>query len=193
MGAEHAGRRRVFYHYFTCYTTLTHMQTNFKRNLFLSIGGTTLLLVVSAIASFWSIERLLDSYKAANDTQKVVLKLNESMISVLDAQTSMRGYLVTGKAGFMIEYDDVQNQVADTFSEIRMLIGDDSVQQKRIDDLRLLHAEFFSYLNGMVEKRRVNPNFDPDELHEGKRIKAEIQALSKRIESSELERLSQQF
>ncbi len=169
------------------------MQTNFKRNLFFSIGGTALLFIISAMASFWSIERLLDSYKQANNTQQVVLKLNEAMISVLDAQTSMRGYLVTGKPGFMIEYDEVQNEVADTFSEIRMLIGDDSVQQKRIDELRAIHGEFFAYLDDMVEKRRGNPNFDPDELHEGKRIKGEVQALSKRIENAELERLGGQF
>lgn len=152
-----------------------------------------MLLILSSMASFWSIQRLLSSYEQANETQEVMLKLNEAMITVLDAQTSMRGYLVTGKSGFMVEYDTLEHSVADTFSQIRLLIGDDAAQQARIDELRALHKEFFVYLNDMVQKRRVNLLFNPEELHEGKRLKGEIQALTKRLENAELERLGSQF
>ncbi len=70
------------------------MNSSFKRNLLILYGLSFLLLIVSAIASYSSINNLLNSQKLVNHTNLVKNNL-ESIISVLkDAETGQRGLYV---------------------------------------------------------------------------------------------------
>ncbi len=75
-------------------------QNNFKRNLLISSLVSLLILMISSTASFLSIKSLLNSNYWVNHTQEVIYNLNEGISVVTDAQTSMRGFLITGNDEF---------------------------------------------------------------------------------------------
>ena len=82
------------------------MQSNFKRNLLISSTISLLVLVVSSTASYISIKKLLESNFWVNHTQQVIYNLNQGEASVIDAQTSMRGFLITGDLAFIDMYNN---------------------------------------------------------------------------------------
>jgi CHASE3 domain sensor protein len=55
------------------------MQSTFKRNLLVSYGISALLLLVSSIASFVSIQNLLYSSQEVNHTTQVIIELENVM------------------------------------------------------------------------------------------------------------------
>ena len=76
------------------------MMNTFKRNLIIGYGLSLLLLIVTAIASYSSIESLLDSQARVNHTNAVINKLEEVISVSKDAETGQRGYLLTGQENF---------------------------------------------------------------------------------------------
>ena len=81
------------------------MKNNFKRNLLISSLVSLLVLMISSTASFISIKNLLKSNFWVNHTQDVIYNLNQGSSSLTDAQTSMRGYLITGDEQFVNRYN----------------------------------------------------------------------------------------
>ena len=76
------------------------METNFKRNLLVFFSISLVILIVSSAASFISINSLLKSNSMVNHTQEVIYNLNEGTALMVEAQTSVRGYLITGRESF---------------------------------------------------------------------------------------------
>ena len=83
-------------------------EDNFKRNLLISSLVSLMVLMISSTASFLSIKNLLDSNSWVNHTQEVIYNLNEGSAVITDAQTSMRGYLITGDEQFVDRYNDAE-------------------------------------------------------------------------------------
>ena len=73
------------------------MNGNFRRNVLISSAVSVLILLISSTASFISIRSLLNSNNLVNRTQDIIYNLNEGNSLMLESQTSMRGYLVSGK------------------------------------------------------------------------------------------------
>jgi CHASE3 domain sensor protein len=73
----------------------------FKRNLIVSTSVSVLILIVSSTASFLSIKSLLDSNSLVSHTHEVIYNLNAAKLTMADAQTSVRGYLITGRENFL--------------------------------------------------------------------------------------------
>lgn len=67
------------------------MNNTFKRNLIISTTISVLILVVSSVASYLSIKKLLESNKLVGHTHEIIYNLNGAQLSVTDAQTSVRG------------------------------------------------------------------------------------------------------
>ena len=86
------------------------MNGNFKRNLLISSLVSLLVLTVSSVASFISIKSLLNSNFWVNHTQDVIYNLNEGSSIITEAQTSMRGYLLTGDEQFVERFNDAENK-----------------------------------------------------------------------------------
>ena len=73
----------------------------FKRNLIIGYGISLLLLIISAVASYISINNLLTSAGWVNHTNEVGKKVDGVSSVLVDAETAQRGYLLTGKEEFL--------------------------------------------------------------------------------------------
>ena len=62
------------------------------RNLQIGFGLSLLILIVSSVASYSSIQNLLESARQVDHTDSVINRLEDVMSTMKDAETGQRGY-----------------------------------------------------------------------------------------------------
>jgi len=167
------------------------MDGNFKRNLLVSFGVSLLILIVSSTASYLSIKSLLASNNWVNHTQEVIYNLNAGGATMVDAQTSMRGFLVTGRKDFLQEYDGKDNLTADYLKKVEELTIDNEAQQAALRELRQLKTAFYNYLDEKIQDKFEGKLTLADDLDMGKRLMDEIRVILKRMERQEQQLLKE--
>lgn len=161
------------------------MQSNFKRNLLISSLVSLLVLTISSVASFISIKSLLSSNFWVNHTQDVIYNLNEGSSIITEAQTSMRGYLLTGDEQFVDRFNDAENRSNAYFEKLDELTADNPSQKKLLETLRDKRSGFFKYLNNQIVKKRLSKETLIFDLNEGRNMMNEMRAIIKKIENTE--------
>lgn len=161
------------------------MKNNFKRNLLISSLISLLVLTVSSTASFLSIKSLLNSNFWVNHTQDVIYNLNEGSAIITEAQTSMRGYLITGDEQFITRYNDAEVKSNSYFEKVSELTLDNPAQQTQLNELKTLRSNFFKYLNNQIVKKRLGKNAATFDLTEGRNMMNDLRGQIKKIENTE--------
>ncbi|MBF0695572.1 MAG: response regulator [Flavobacterium sp.] len=161
------------------------MQSNFKRNLIISSGISVLILLISSIASYFSIQNLLDSNKQVNRTQDIIYNLNAGTTVMVEAQTSVRGFLITGRTTFLTEYKGAEQRTRDHFKTIRQLKIDGGRSPKNVDLLEVKSRRFYQYLDKHVDNKTKGMPLLALSIDEGKRLMAELRSTVETIENEE--------
>jgi len=161
------------------------MKNNFKRNLLISSFASIIVLMVSSTASYLSIKNLLKSNFWVNHTQDVIYNLNQGSSTLTDAQTSMRGYLITGDEQFVARYNAYEAESNSYFEKLDELTVDNVYQQKALAELKTLRSNFFKYLNNQIVKKRFGKQSAVFDLNEGRRMMDELRSYFKQIENRE--------
>lgn len=161
------------------------MKSNFRRNLLISSTVSLLVLMISSTASFISIKSLLDSNSWVNHTQDVIYNLNEGSAIITEAQTSMRGYLITGDEQYVDRYNDAEAKSNTYFDKVAELTVDNPSQQMQLKELKPLRDNFFKYLNNQIVKKRLGKNAAIFDLTEGRNMMSDLRAQIKTVENTE--------
>ncbi|CAM3447638.1 histidine kinase [Flavobacterium longum] len=165
------------------------MNGNFKRNLLLSSGASLLILIISSTASYLSIKNLIDTNAMVNHTQEVIYNVNETQAVIVDAQTGMRGYLITGKRTFLDKRTGAEAKTAEFLDKLERLTLDNPAQQVTIKEIRPLAYSFFRYLEKRIEDKDLEKSVTVFDLDRGKQLSDELRILFKRMETRENELL----
>ena len=161
------------------------MNGNFKRNLLISSLVSLLVLTVSSVASFISIKSLLESNFWVNHTQDVIYNLNEGSAIITEAQTSMRGYLLTGDEQFVDRFNEAEAKSNSYFEKLDELTVDNPAQRKLLEELRDKRSGFFKYLNNQIVKKRLSKETLIFDLNEGRKMMNEMRAIIRKVENTE--------
>jgi signal transduction histidine kinase/CheY-like chemotaxis protein/CHASE3 domain sensor protein len=167
------------------------MNADFKRNLIASSGFSVLILVISSAASLLSIRSLLDSNDWVNHTNEVIYNLNAGHAELIEAQTSIRGFLITGKEEFLESYKDTEKSTEAFFEKVALLTVDNTAQQKNIRELEPVKTEFYKYLKERIEEKRKGELILADNLNQGKALMDNISRILRRMENQEKDLLQQ--
>lgn len=161
----------------------------FKRNLIVSTSVSILILIVSSTASFLSIRSLLESNDLVGHTHQVIYNLNEAQSNVIDAQTSVRGYLITGREDFLDLYKPAQDRAEMILERLESTTSDNIEQQVTLRKIKPLSYTFFKYLDRRIADKRSNRDAMAADLQQGKQLTDEMRLLFKRMEVRETELL----
>jgi signal transduction histidine kinase/CHASE3 domain sensor protein len=110
------------------------------------------LLFALLLGSVYSFISLSNANAWLHHTDDVRVKIALVRAAVLDAETSLRGYLITGAPSFLRPYDAARRGWRDQMDEVRRLTADNAEQQARARALERLIAED---LGGFDETRAV--------------------------------------
>lgn len=167
------------------------MNGNFKRNLIISTIISVLILIVSSTASYISIKNLLDSNTMVSHTHQVIYNLNSAQLTMSDAQTSVRGYLINGREEFLDMYTGSESRTAAYLEELNTLTADNRLQQETLKKLAPLKISFYSYLEKRISDKKRNEIVLATDLNRGKQLMSEIRALLNVMENREVALLKQ--
>jgi signal transduction histidine kinase/DNA-binding response OmpR family regulator/CHASE3 domain sensor protein len=146
--------------------------------------------MVSSIASFIGIRSLLESNTLVNHTKEIIYNLNEGASSTVEAQTKMRGFLVTGREDFLDHFDEIEENAKIYFDKVEELTAESPVQRNSIRELKPLVTKLFIFLRYRISDKRVGTNIQSYDLDTGKILMDNITIIIKKIEKHEQELLA---
>ncbi|WP_026464954.1 response regulator [Adhaeribacter aquaticus] len=167
------------------------MKNNTIRYLIVVFGFTLVLLLISSVASYISINRLVSSSNFINKANAVSLQLETIVSNIKDAETGFRGFAITQDSSFLEPYNGAYNRAMENFSHTQNLTAENPVQQNHLRQLKPLIDKRFAIweraLNGefvIGNRRRI--------FNEGKVVMDQIRALVDKMEEEEASLISNQ-
>ncbi len=162
------------------------------RQLQIVFSISILLLVISLIASFMSTQKLIDNSKLVNHTNETLLQ-SENIISFMkDAETGQRGFLVTADPLFLEPYNSAHEKVVNSYNKLRTLTIDNPVQQKNLDEAKVLFEEKFRQMQKIVDTEIKDKSAllkdsvaRYDEMIKGKQIMDDLRGIVINIQTEE--------
>lgn len=115
------------------------LSSKVQKRLFI-FGSFVVLLL--AVLLYWRINALVDSFNRLDHTNKVELNLEYVMSYLRSAESSQRGFLLTGDSSFIQPYLNAREDVSKTLLHVKTLISDNPEQQQN-----------FSSLQNMIDRR----------------------------------------
>lgn len=161
------------------------MNSNFKRNLIISTSASIVILIVSSITSYFSIKNLIESNDMVSHTHEVIYNINSAKINMTEAQTGLRGFLITGREVFLDTHRNSEIQTREYFQKLESLTIDNEEQQATLRQLKPITYSFFRYMDRRIKEKRNNVNVVADELARGKELMDQIRTLLDTMQTRE--------
>ncbi|HTB30618.1 MAG TPA: CHASE3 domain-containing protein [Bacteroidia bacterium] len=108
-----------------------------KASIYLLIGVISLFLIAAVFFSLFSIGRLKSNLAIQVHTTTVMLTLNDNLISLLNAETGERGFIITGDTNYLEPYKMALQNIAGNIKQLRTLTIDNPVQRQNVDTLEI--------------------------------------------------------
>lgn len=149
----------------------------FKRNLILGLGISMLLLLITSVASFISIKKLIDNENLLRMSNDRIITLTETASLVKDAETGQRGYLLTEDFRFLEPYNDSKEKIADQLTELERSFANSPIQQKNLEKLKSNIEIRLEILDKNLNLKKENRTVSTDQLYVGKQYMGEIRRI----------------
>src|SRR5438270_5325939 len=122
----------------------------------------------------WQIAVLVNAITWVQHTDEITSDARYLMRAVLDMETGMRGYLLTGDAKFLEPYRASEPNVDKTFDDIDTLLTD-GAQKTRLTTMRQQFAVWHRFAQGMIALRQQGGDYQSAELNlQGKALMDEL-------------------
>ena len=137
----------------------------FKTQLLLGNGLVLLLMMVIAIIGYRSIQSLFNTAQWVTHTHQAV-EYGKSLIeAMIDMETGVRGFIITGHEEFLEPYQDGQESFREIMTKVQKHVSDNPSQLKRLDEIAVLEqswrkevAEIAISQRKMVGQVKDNPD-----------------------------------
>lgn len=110
-----------------------------------------ILMIVLAVFSYRSVTSLDAAIKQEIRTQEILQKLDQVLISTINAETGARGFIITGKEDFLDPYNNAEKENRENIAILRGLVSNSPTQKQRIADLENLVNEKMTISRQQVE------------------------------------------
>jgi signal transduction histidine kinase/ActR/RegA family two-component response regulator len=143
------------------------------------------LLIAAVASSIWFTVRQQDAFVRVNHTLGVESQLAQIVARLQEAETSSRGFLLTGRSDFLEPYEEAMRALPADLGRLRGLLADNSSQIAQVDLLRDLAAERMRYLRlGVAYYWRGVPN-SPENFLRGQEVMGRFRDLAEEMRAEE--------
>ena len=134
------------------------------RNLQIGFGLCLLILIVTSVASYSSINSLMDSSKWVDHTDSVIIKLDNTLSALRDAESNSRGYLLTGDTSFLRTYNGTRDRLSLLLDSLQDMTSDNPGQQQNLQELRGLIFTPLAILGQTIDQKKTDNIFNTGDL-----------------------------
>jgi PAS domain S-box-containing protein len=165
-----------------------------KRKVQASFAVGILCLAAIGYFSYDSINQSQRDMNWVSHTDEVIASLNKTLSIATDAETGVRGFIITGDESYLEPYNQARRQFDAELSKVRRLTADNPQQQSRLDAFEPLLTKRLGILQEKLEARREK-GFDAAKnivaAGEGKRLHDQLRQSIAEMEAAELTLLSE--
>ena len=119
--------------------------------LLLSLIAVTTFFIAAGLVNYFNIQSINAEMKLVAHTHEVITGLGDVLSLVKDAETSQRGYLLTGEERYLEPYNQSIPRLEKQFAYVENLIGDNPEQQSLYIQVRDTAREKLAELNETIE------------------------------------------
>jgi len=112
-----------------------------------------IFLLVIGVFSYVSVNNIDNTTHWVDHTYQVITTVNQVTITLLDAETGQRGYIITGDASYLEPYNSAQASLDSEIKTLRDLTSDNPTQQQNIDVLQKLATNKMAELANTIQLR----------------------------------------
>jgi len=130
---------------------------SFRRLMVQNIALPLLVGLLSSAIFIFLILQLISANHRADQTDQVILRANENLKLLIDAETGLRGFVITGNSDFLEPNKKARAIIPTEMAELRTLVSDNPSQVGRIDSVTKLYQswlEFFEHAKSLKEKKQ---------------------------------------
>lgn len=113
------------------------------------------LLAVLGFFSYRSVDATNRAIEWEMHTQQVLQELDDSLLSIVDAETGVRGFVITSNDNFLEPYLKAERESSQTLARLRELVKDNPEQLERVKNLENLFDEKLRISKQHIETRRT--------------------------------------
>ena len=119
------------------------------------LGVGFLLLITISVATFFVINRAADDAEDLNTTLSIQDRLANVLLAMRRAESGQRGYLLTRRADYLIDYEAAAPRVLPVIQELRDMTADDPALKAAIDNMEDLSRHKLEELARTVELQKA--------------------------------------
>ena len=108
---------------------------SFKQQVLTGFAVSLVFVLISALSSYLSIQKLNESAEWQSHTHEVIDKIRESEVYVLNTGIGFRGYILTQKEKYLAPYNQDLPKILPAIKELKQSIRDNKIQLDRVDSL----------------------------------------------------------
>ncbi len=121
-----------------------------KRGLVIGVSLVVGVLLGNAVVAFRQAARMHEDSSWVSHTHEVLANLSHFLSEIKDAETGVRGFLLTGEPRFLEPYQEARGEIGVAVDKFASLTADNPVQQARVPPLRKLVGDEMAVLNQAV-------------------------------------------
>ena len=141
----------------------------FRSQIFLGNGVTLAMLFIISFIVYLSVNSLLDNTKWVEHTYKVIGKANQLTGYMVDQETGMRGFVVSGDDDYLEPYYQGSTAFKELMAEMKVTVSDNPAQVERLQSVESLSTDWKNKVaENYIKLRRdvIAGETDMDLLHE---------------------------
>ena len=130
------------------------MKLPLERQIPMAFIVALILLAAISFFSYRQITALNEAIKWEKHTQEVLLKLDDTLSLIVDAETAGRGFIITGDETYLEPYNHTAQFIGENLNLLNNFTADNPVQTARIFKLEKLINERLALLRQFTDLRR---------------------------------------
>jgi PAS domain S-box-containing protein len=126
---------------------------SFRRTILSTLVLPPLLMIALAGVLLWQINRLLSVEQRVSHTNEVISQAHQVEKLLVDMETGVRGYLITGNSSFLEPYNEAVTLIDPAFNDLARSSFENPAQLQRLEVLRAQHAQWAKYARDVIALR----------------------------------------
>jgi CheY-like chemotaxis protein/signal transduction histidine kinase/CHASE3 domain sensor protein len=108
---------------------------SFKRQVLTGFAVSLIFVFISALFSYLSIKSLTDNAGWVEHTYEVIITAQKTQTDLINAETGLRGYVITQRASYKTPYNNSINKIEINVNALKNLVKDNPEQEKKLDSI----------------------------------------------------------
>lgn len=121
---------------------------------------TLILIIIGSGVSYWTAGRIEYYTDGVMHTSEVLKRTGELYSSILERETNIRGYVLTGNKDFLTYYQQSNIDAELLITQLQALTIDNAQQQTNIEELRRVINSRVGTFNATIEYMEQHGNFE---------------------------------